>query len=800
MKTFFNSLVVKTLFILLFSSSVFIGIVFFSANYFFSKGYISIIQEGIKSIESNINPVIALNLSYGLNESVHEIALNQMKNKKVLFIKIDSVKLKQPMIFSNTKKGLPELRKERHFFSTTDLIDPATFVKLGEMTIVYSNSSYKMFMDKFYHWLMIGGIVFILSILVVGILLYRTLKNLRTLALFFEKFDPKNPQTIPFEVATNDETAIIARSANVLLENLENYINSIHKLNETVSEKEAHLKQAQRIANIGSWEYDVVNKTLRLSDEIYRILRLSPKLKITWDEFLSLIIDQDYERVNHILKEAIKNGSTFDLTYKMKVSDGSVIDVKTKGKVRKKQNGSVKIIATSMDITQENKNKQIIEKLAYYDPLTSLPNRVLLKNRIYKILQVAKRTHKKFAIMFLDLDHFKLINDTLGHDTGDRLLIYIANLLRSQLRESDTVSRIGGDEFVILIPEFDNVDDIRYIANKCLEALRGEHIVDNHQFYITTSIGIAIYPDNGTDLDTLMTNADIAMYDAKNDGKNNYKFFSRSMTNFISKELEVEQDLRLAIKNKDQFEIYYQPKIDTYTNTISGVEALVRWNHPKKGLVFPDEFIDVAESTGLIIDIGNWIIEKCIADLLEFGRSVNRDFKVAINLSAKQFQDDKLIDFIASVIQKYNIDPKRLEFEITETLSMANIDVTLRVLSRLKSLGVSIVIDDFGTGYSSLAYLKKFPVDILKIDKAFVIDMIDDEDDKMIVKTVISMAHSLGFQTVAEGVETEKHVQILKELECDQLQGYYYSKAITKDQFIEYLKNFDTVEKEEKKA
>jgi len=791
MKVFFNSIVLKTLFLLLLSSSIFIGIVFFSANYFFSHGYISIVREGIRSIESNINPIISLNLSYDLTDSINEVAQKQLENKKILFIKIESPKLKEPLIFSNTDKSLQVLKKENHFFSHSSLIDPATSIKLGEMTLVYSNSAYKKFMDKFYGWLIFGVFIFIVSILIVGFSLYSTLKNLRSLALFLEKFDPQNPQKIPFDIKTKDEVGVIARSANILLENLKTYLDSIHSLHETVSEKEAHLKQAQRIANIGSWEYNVKTKRLQLSDEIYRILKLDSKTKITWERFLSFIIDKDYDKVNLILQKAIENGTSFDLSYKIKIDNGSIIDIKTKGRVNKKANGDIKLIATTMDVTQENKTKQTIERLAFYDPLTSLPNRVLLKNRIHKTLQTAQVENKKFALMFLDLDHFKLINDTLGHDTGDRLLVYIANLLKAQLRESDTVARIGGDEFVILIPSFDSIEDLRNIAEKCLEALRGKHIVDKHHLYITTSIGIAIYPENGTDIDSLMTNADIAMYDAKNDGKNNYKFFSKSMTNFISKELEIEQDLRIAIQKKNELEIYYQPKIKASTGDILGAEALIRWNHPKKGLIFPDEFIDVAENTGLIIEIGDWIIEKCISDLAEFHNSIKAGLKIAINLSAKQFQDEKLIEQISLMIKKYNVNPQQLEFEITESLSMANIDVTLRVLSRLKSIGVSIVIDDFGTGYSSLAYLKKFPIDILKIDKTFVMDMVEDDEDKMIVKTVITMAHSLGFETVAEGVETKEHVEALKRLECDQLQGYFYSRPVKKEIFIEYLKSYN---------
>lgn len=280
------------------------------------------------------------------------------------------------------------------------------------------------------------------------------------------------------------------------------------------------------------------------------------------------------------------------------------------------------------------------------------------------------------------------------------------------------------------------------------------------------------------------------MYEAKNDGRNKYKFFSQSMGNFISKQMEIEQDLRNAVKNRSELEIYYQPKIDTYNNFISGAEALIRWNHPSKGLMFPDEFINIAESTGLMLEMGEWIIEECISQVDRWNRSGLVGLKIAINLSARQFQDSDLIPFISSMIKKYKVDPSQLEFEITESLSMSNIEGTLKTLTHMKNIGVSISIDDFGTGYSSLSYLKKFPVNIVKIDKSFVMDITSDEEDKIIVQTIISMAHSLGFRTVAEGVETLEHVKLLKEMECDQLQGYHFSKAVTKDEFENFLKDY----------
>lgn len=792
MKIPFNSLVFKTLSILFVSSVVFIAIILISSNHFFTKSYVSMVQEEIASIQNNINPQISLNLSYDFKDAVKDIVTTQLKNKKILFIKIKSKTLKKTLIFKNTKKSIQQLKEEKHFFSKRDLIDPATSKKLGELTLIYSNKSYRNFMHIFYQWLTIGIAIFIISVFVIGILLYNSLKHLTSLAKSFEQFDPNNPKNLYFDVSSNDEIGIIKRSANILLNNMANYIKNIKNLHETITEKEAHLKQAQRIANIGSWEYDVLNKKLKLSDEIYRIFKLDLNTILTWDNFLSFISDNDYPNTTQKLKHAIEKGSMFDLNYSAKLQNGSLIDVHTRGKVLRKPDGSVKITAVSMDITQEKKDKQTIERLAYYDSLTSLPNRSLLKDRIHKAIQVAKREKTKLAILFLDLDHFKLINDTLGHDTGDKLLIYVSNLLKKQLRESDTIARIGGDEFVVLLPNFSSTKDIDKISNKFIQNLHGQHIIDNHQLYITTSIGIAIYPDNGKDLDTLMTNADTAMYDAKRDGRNNYKFFSKNMTNFISKQIKIEQDLRDAILNKNELEIYYQPKISSSDNSISGAEALIRWNHPTKGVMCPDEFISVAESTGLIIELGNWIIEECICNVAHWNKTLQNNLNIAINLSAKQFQNNNLVPFISLMIEKHNINPSQLEFEITESLSMSNIDATLRVLSCLREIGVSIAIDDFGTGYSSLSYLKKFPINTLKIDKSFVMDMTDNEEDKIIVETIITMAHSLSFKTIAEGVETKNHIDILKGFGCDDFQGYYYSKPITKNKFENYVREYIT--------
>ncbi|MDA3908350.1 MAG: EAL domain-containing protein [Sulfurimonas sp.] len=443
-----------------------------------------------------------------------------------------------------------------------------------------------------------------------------------------------------------------------------------------------------------------------------------------------------------------------------------------------------------MDITNDIKNKKTIEKLAYYDSLTGLANRTLLRDRMNKAIQSAKREKTKLAIIFLDLDHFKLINDTLGHSVGDDLLIHIAEILKVHIRESDTLARLGGDEFVILLPSVKSNIDAQNVASKIQQTLQSKHDIGNHQLYITSSIGVSLYPNHGEDAEELIRNADTAMYEAKNSGRNNYKIYSKSMGNYIDQQMHLEKDLIQAVKNKTGIEVFYQPKIDSISSFISGAEALVRWRHPTNGMIFPDQFIHIAESTGLMIELGNIIIEESIFQVQEWNKLGLVGLKIAINLSARQFQGSNLVTFISSMLLNYQVSPSQVEFEITETLSMTNMTNTLRILTELKAIGVSIAIDDFGTGHSSLAYLKKFPVNTLKIDRSFVMDIIENDEDKTIVQTIISMAHSLGLNTVAEGVETLEHVELLQSMDCDQLQGYYFSKAIPKDEFTKFIQNY----------
>ena len=790
MKINFNSITVKTLIHISVFSFAFIFFVTFVVRTLFTDSYMDLEKDKVVLISENIVEPISLNLSYGFTEAISEIATKTLLNKNILLIEINDAQNKHLYTFTNYELSLSEHRKNKELINTDKLIDPATGSNIGEITIVYSNDSYERYMSNFNILFFWGIFGFALSLILLTYLLYKSLKNLALLDTSLKNFNPKEPKRLNLENTNRDEVYSISQSANIMIDNIIDYLNDAEELNSELTLSQSHLKDAQRMAKVGSFEYNITENDFNLSDEYYRILGTKLNTKFTWNKFLSLISADDYSRVKNIFTKAIQTGSQFTINYMLTLKNNKEIYILTKGKVRKKQDGSVKITAVSMDVTQDVKNKQIIEKLAYFDALTGLANRTLLKDRMSKAVQNARRNKEKIGVVFLDLDHFKLINDTLGHSVGDDLLVYISEVLKRETRDSDTLARLGGDEFLILLPAIKDISDVENFALKIQKALAHKHDIGTHQLYITSSIGVAVYPEHGETCDELIRNADTAMYEAKNDGRNKHKTYSQTMGNYVDKQLSLEQDLTEAVRTKEQIEVYYQAKIDANTKEILGAEALVRWNHPQHGLIFPDDFIYMAESTGLMVSLGDIITEQAISMINELNEIGLIGAKMAINLSARQFQDSSLVPFISKTLKKYDIDPSQVEFEITESISMSNMTNTLRILTELRDIGLSIAIDDFGTGHSSLAYLKKFPINTLKIDKSFVMGIIEDEEDRIIAQTIISMAHSLGLRTVAEGVETKEHVDMLQNMECDILQGYYYSKPIKKDEFKEFIKEY----------
>lgn len=457
-----------------------------------------------------------------------------------------------------------------------------------------------------------------------------------------------------------------------------------------------------------------------------------------------------------------KDGSTYDVSVDLQLDNQGDLPV---------------FVAIADDITERKIAERQISFLAHHDALTHLPNRTLLSDRTHQALISAERYQQKLALLYLDLDRFKFINDSLGHAIGDALLIAVAQRLTEHMREQDTVCRTGGDEFIILLPDTD-ADGAAHVAQKVIDTITRPFNVNNNQLFVTVSVGISIYPDNGTDGETLNKHADTAMYRAKHAGRNQYQFFTQEMHSQIVYKLELEHALRSAME-QNQLQLVYQPQIDITTRQITGSEALLRWYHPDFGEITPLEFIPIAEETGLINRIGIWVLETAVAQCKTWVEQGHSNMVMAINLSAVQFNSPTLVHTIVNILDTHQLPPRNLELEITESVAMLDIDLTIRQLKALTATGIRVSLDDFGTGYSSLNYLKKFPIDTLKIDQGFVMDMLYDEDDEAIVDAVIKLARSLGLKTLAEGVETQAHYETLKTKGCDYAQGYLFSRPVT---------------------
>jgi diguanylate cyclase (GGDEF)-like protein/PAS domain S-box-containing protein len=434
------------------------------------------------------------------------------------------------------------------------------------------------------------------------------------------------------------------------------------------------------------------------------------------------------------------------------------------------------IIMNYRDVTLRKATEKQLEYQAYYDALTGLPNRLLFRDRVVTAIAQAQRNHRALAVMYLDLDHFKLVNDGLGHSVGDKLLAQVAERLQASVRASDTISRLGGDEFTLLLNEVGNSDAVASIARKILQSLARPFKVDGHELFVTASIGISLYPNDGAEVETLLRSADSAMYRAKELGRNQAQLFTASMNERYVRRLALEQSLHHALERRE-LELHYQPVYDRARRPVS-VEALIRWNHPTRGLVPPVDFIPLAEETGLIVPIGEWVVREVCAQLRRWHDSGLTMMKAAINISAPQLQQPAFTRTVADALQRHGLAPSSLQIEITETVAVQNIDLILQVLQELKDFGVGIAIDDFGTGQSSLVYLKRFPIDTVKIDQTFVRDVTTDDSAAAIVSYVISLAHTLRFDVVAEGVETEEQYQFLRLNACDRLQGFLFSPAV----------------------
>ena len=427
-----------------------------------------------------------------------------------------------------------------------------------------------------------------------------------------------------------------------------------------------------------------------------------------------------------------------------------------------------------------------LDHLAYHDALTDLPNRMLLQDRLSQAIELARRQGRQLAVMFMDLDRFKYINDSLGHAVGDQLLQSVAHCLLACVRHSDTVSRQGGDEFVLLLPSIEHAEDAAIFAHKMLAALALPHRIDRHDLHISVSIGISIYPGDGQDAETLLKSADTAMYFAKESGRNDYKFFEQNMNVSAVQRQSIEASLRGALE-RQEFVLHYQPKINLRSGTIVGVEALIRWQHPEQGLLLPAQFVPIAEDCGLILPIGRWVLREACLQTRAWQQAGLPPITVAVNTSALEFRAKDFFDNVRATLEDTCLEPHYLELELTESVLMRDAESTDSVLHALACLGVKLAIDDFGTGYSSLSYLQRFPIDTLKIDQSFVKQITSNPDDATIVSTVISMGKSLHKRVIAEGVETPEQHAFLLARHCDEGQGNYFGRPMAAEALATFL-------------
>lgn len=566
---------------------------------------------------------------------------------------------------------------------------------------------------------------------------------------------------------------------------------------------QAQLDHAQRIAQLGHWEWRREDHKTRWSKACGYLFELPA---LTTDDDISALIEfvheSDRDNVVQCFKSAVMEAKQYHVEFRVVNGSGDIRVIRLQAEPQLDESGvCISLIGTMQDITERHNAQQQIHSLAYYDHVTGLPNRALLYERLNAALERSVRVEAQFAVLFLDLDRFKLVNDTLGHDAGDELLSQVSVRLSETLRDSDivarlpddsdlvgphTIARLGGDEFVVLLSQISQVEDAAVVARRIAKCIAETYDIDGSVVNISTTIGISIFPNDGGDAEALIKNADIAMYHAKKRGRNGFQFYSEDIHQKAQDRFSLEQDLRKAIDEK-QFRLVFQPKIDSKTGAVSGVEALTRWEHPSAGPISPQDFITLAEETELIIPLGEWIIETACEQAKVWQDLGFGGVPIAVNCSSIQLLRADIPALLGDVLHRTGLKPEYLEIELTESLLLDDVDRGIDILKNLRSLGVKTSIDDFGTGFSSMSYLRRLPVNKLKIDQSFVREIDNDRCDAAIVTAIITLASNLGLSVIAEGVETQTQFDFLAEHDCQEIQGYLISRPLEADAFIEWL-------------
>ncbi|WP_294386513.1 EAL domain-containing protein [uncultured Clostridium sp.] len=560
----------------------------------------------------------------------------------------------------------------------------------------------------------------------------------------------------------------------ILLLFIQECINKIQKTDSKYKLCEQEYTLSIEAINGAIWIWDDKSNKVYVSNKIRELLGLE-KEKITLEEWYKFIIESDFKRVKAYFESICLNRMCIstNIRYSIKAINGQTIHIEYNGK-GSISNGIYSLAGVIMDITSEKNNENKIKLMNYYDNITGIQNKKMFIEKFKQLINNSSNK-SKLGIIFFDIDNFKNINDSYGHEVGDEILLRLCKRIENILDGRHTFARFGGDEFIIAFSNVINQIEIKDFLDELLLKVRKPFYVDSRKICCSISIGVSIYPNDSNRLDILLKTADMAMHTAKEEGKNRYKFFDINILNILKRQSEIEKALRTAIENNEIFMVF-QPKISIKDEKVNGFEALVRWVNDELGFISPAEFIPIAESSGLIIDLGKYIIEESFKKCKELYCSTKSKFHIAINISDIQLREEGFISFISEMLEKYNIPPEFIEFEITEGVIMKSVVKNIELLIGLKRLGVSIALDDFGTGYSSLSYLKRLPIDVLKIDKSFVDGIGVDEKSEYIAESIIKLSHSLNLKVVAEGVETKEQLGYLDKMKCDVAQGYYFSK------------------------
>ncbi|WP_457668768.1 putative bifunctional diguanylate cyclase/phosphodiesterase [Thiolapillus sp.] len=569
----------------------------------------------------------------------------------------------------------------------------------------------------------------------------------------------------------------------------------------SLQENEAKLLESQRIANLGHWEWDIINNRAEWSEQVYGILGLDPQAcDASFATFLQAVHPDEQRLFNRAVSAAIEKGESYLLEHRIVRPDGEERHVVSQGQALPAEPGKVERVRhVVQDITERKRAEEHIFQLANFDSLTGLPNRALFQAYAGRILAAAKRDGTKAAVLLLDLDRFKRINDSLGYQAGDQLIKEVAGRIASCMRECDLAAKIhtvedlpyslarpGGDEFMLLIRGVDRAAGVAHFAKRLSDALAQPLSVMQQEVFFSASIGISLFPDDAQDQDLLIKSADIALGYAKDSGGGCFRFFSEEMNDWANKRIELEARLNHAVEN-NELQLYYQPQISLVSGRLTGFEALLRWWPGGGDMVPPNEFIPIAEETGVITEIGAWVIHQACKQLRSWRDRGYDPVPVAVNVSARQFVDQNLVKIIEDELAAFDLTPELLELELTERVIMRSLEETRIKLQALKEVGVKLSVDDFGTGYSSMSYLKRFPLDALKIDRSFIMDLVTDSNDESIIRAIVAMSKGLGLHTIAEGVETDQQRELLSSIGCDLMQGFLYSRPLPAEEAESYL-------------